>query len=144
MIRLHGTCVVVAGAGVLLRGPSGAGKSDLALRLIGDGATLLADDYVEIERQGERLLVQPPSTISGLLEVRGVGILRFDHLATASLDLIIDLVAAKEVERLPVNVHTEDICGLPIRRLVLNPWEISAAIKVRLAVQVVTGTIISL
>ena len=43
---VHATCVALEGPsgprGVLLRGPSGAGKSDLALRLIDEGARLVA------------------------------------------------------------------------------------------------------
>ncbi len=144
MIRMHGTCVLLAGAGVLLRGPSGAGKSDLALRLIDGGARLVADDQIEIERRGDGLSVRPPASIAGLFEVRGLGILKMDHVAPAPLDLIIDLVAAEAIERLPEAPLTEDVCGLPVRRLVSYPWETSAAAKVRLAVQVVTGNIISL
>ena len=128
----------------MLRGPSGSGKSDLALRLIDGGARLVSDDYVEIERNGDRLSVQPPVSIAGLLEVRGLGIMKFDYQAPVSLDLIIDLVPANAVERLPPVVLSEEIFGLPVRRLTLHPWEISAAAKVRLAVKVVTGNIIPL
>ena len=58
----HGTCIALAGRGVLIRGPSGSGKSDLALRLIdtpGNGigaapleARLVADDQVHLTRTG--------------------------------------------------------------------------------------------
>jgi serine kinase of HPr protein (carbohydrate metabolism regulator) len=135
---------MVDGAGVLLRGPSGGGKSDLALRLIEAGARLVADDYVEADREGDDLVVRPPATIAGLLEVRGLGVLKLDYLASAPLALIIDLVAAESIERLPETPAMEDVCGVPVRRLALHPWEISAVAKVRLAVQVVTGNIISL
>jgi len=135
---------MVDDAGVLLRGPSGGGKSDLALRLIEAGARLVADDYVEAEVEGDHLVVRPPATIAGLLEVRGLGVLKLDYLASAPLMLIIDLVAAEAIERLPDTVPMEEVCGVPIRRLALHPWEISAAAKVRLAVRVVTGNIISL
>ena len=45
---LHAACVVVDGRGVLLCGPSGAGKSLLAVRLIEQGAQLVADDNVAL------------------------------------------------------------------------------------------------
>ena len=40
---VHATALDIAGLGVLILGTSGAGKSDLALRLILDGALLVAD-----------------------------------------------------------------------------------------------------
>ncbi|HLN24697.1 MAG TPA: serine/threonine protein kinase [Patescibacteria group bacterium] len=141
MIRVHGTCVDVAGTGVLLRGPSGAGKSDLALRLIDDGARLVADDQVEITREGQGLRCRPPLSIAGLLEVRGVGIFRLDH-AAAGLGLVVDLVAPDCIERLP-DPQTVEIFGAILPLLALNPWEVSATAKVRLAVQAATGTIMS-
>ena len=51
---VHGTCVELFGLGVLLRGPSGCGKSDLALRLIDDGARLVADDQVVLTEEAGR------------------------------------------------------------------------------------------
>ena len=52
---VHGTCVELFGLGVLLRGPSGCGKSDLALRLIDDGARLVADDQVVLTEEAGRI-----------------------------------------------------------------------------------------
>ena len=141
MIRVHGTCVDVAGTGVLLRGPPGAGKSDLALRLIDGGARLVADDQVEITREGQGLICHPPSSIAGLLEVRGLGIVRLDH-AAAGLGLVVDLVEPDRVERLP-DPQTVEIFGRILPLLALNPWEVSATAKVRLAVRAATGNIMS-
>jgi len=45
---VHGSCVAWAQGGILLLGPPGGGKSDLALRLLGRGAVLVADDQVEV------------------------------------------------------------------------------------------------
>jgi serine kinase of HPr protein (carbohydrate metabolism regulator) len=143
MIRLHGSSVALAGAGVLLRGPSGAGKSDLALRLIEAGARLVADDQVELHSSGEELLMRPPENLAGLLEVRGLGILRFDHLAQAPLRLVVDLVPAEQVERMP-EPETIELGGIILPLLRLTPWEASASTKVRLAVGVADGTILCL
>jgi serine kinase of HPr protein (carbohydrate metabolism regulator) len=71
---IHATCVAIGGQGVLIMGPSGIGKSDLALRLIDRGATLVSDDYTEIELVEGALTGRPPATIAGKIEVRGVGI----------------------------------------------------------------------
>jgi len=46
--QLHASCVSIDGKGILLLGPSGSGKSDLSLRLIDGGATLVADDRVDV------------------------------------------------------------------------------------------------
>ena len=74
--QVHGTCIAIDGAGVLLRGPSGCGKSDLALRLIDGGAVLVADDRVSLEARAGDLVASAPDALAGLLEVRGVGIER--------------------------------------------------------------------
>ena len=83
-----------AAAGVTaLFGPSGAGKSDLALRLIDRGAKLIADDRVDLVDDGNRVVLSAPARIKGLIEVRGLGILRFANVA-APLVLAIELVGA--------------------------------------------------
>lgn len=140
MVRLHATCVLVAGCGVLLRGASGAGKSDLALRLIDGGARLIADDQTELREDGGRLLASPPEVLAGLIEVRGLGILRLPHQAGAELRLAVDLVAAELVERAPRPARVE-LLGLSLPLIALAPFEASAAAKVRLAVRAVSGDI---
>ncbi|MTJ84390.1 MAG: serine/threonine protein kinase [Telmatospirillum sp.] len=140
MTRLHGTCVLIGDIGVLLRGPSGAGKSDLALRLIEGGARLVSDDQVEVRRDGARLMAQAPATIAGMIEVRGLGLVRMPPVGPVPLGLVIDLVPREAVDRLP-DEQTEEIAGVALPRLAFHPWEASAATKVRLAVQVATGTI---
>ena len=65
MIRVHGTSVALDGEGVLLRGPSGCGKSDLALRLIDQGARLVADDQTELSLDGGDISMTAPATIAG-------------------------------------------------------------------------------
>lgn len=69
--KIHATCVEVEGLGVLLRGPAGSGKSDLALRLIDDGARLIADDYTDLTIEEGRIIARAPDTIQDLMEVRG-------------------------------------------------------------------------
>jgi len=97
----HGTVVAVEGRGILLRGAPGAGKSDLALRLIALGAELVADDQVDLTVEVGALVARVPPTIAGLIEVRGLGIRSVPYRPDAVLALVVDLVAADEVERLP-------------------------------------------
>src|SRR5690606_18170052 len=74
MLLIHATCVVIGEIGVILRGPSGSGKSDLALRLVDTGGLLVADDQVFLSVENGALVARAPPTISGKLEVRGLGI----------------------------------------------------------------------
>ncbi len=73
-VQVHASAVTIGDSGVLLRGPSGSGKSDLALRLIDGGARLVADDRVDIYQTRDGLMMAPPESLAGLLEVRGLGI----------------------------------------------------------------------
>lgn len=132
MALVHGTCIDVAGAGVLLRGPSGSGKSDLALRLIDRGARLVADDQVEVTAAGGDLVAVAPTALAGLLEVRGLGVLRIETAVSARLELVVDLVAPEAVNRMPEGQMAE-IEGVALPLLRLAPFQASAAAKVRLA-----------
>jgi serine kinase of HPr protein (carbohydrate metabolism regulator) len=139
---VHGTCVALGRTAALLRGPSGSGKSDLALRFLylarrGPAAleppTLVADDQVRLLRDGARLVAKPPDSIRGKIEVRGVGIVEVKSLAEAELALIVDMVAAGEVERLPEGDAAARMLGVEVPLLRLNPWEASAPIKLAIA-----------
>jgi RNase adaptor protein for sRNA GlmZ degradation len=129
---IHGTAVAIDGRGVLLRGPSGAGKSDLALRLIAQGAVLIADDQVALRREGGRILAGPPATIAGLIELRGVGIRRLPYRSDVPLALIVDLVADETIERLPDPAAVE-VAGVSVPLLALAPFNASTPIKLVLA-----------
>jgi serine kinase of HPr protein (carbohydrate metabolism regulator) len=137
-VLVHATAVAIDGRAVLLRGPSGAGKSDLALRLIDAGAKLVADDQSELRRCGAALSVRAPATIAGLFEVRGLGILRLDALAEATVGLIADLVTADRIDRLPPR-GAETILGIAVPLIEIAPFEASAAAKLRLALRVLAA-----
>ena len=128
---LHASCVDLAGTGVVLLGPSGSGKSDLALRLIDGGARLVADDRVVIERSGNQLTARPPEAIAGLIEVRGLGIMRVGHCAASPLGLVVAL-GDRPAPRLPGRT-TCQILGVALPQLELDPWTPSACAKIRLA-----------
>jgi HPr kinase/phosphorylase len=91
MTNLHGSAVAFAGRGVLIVGGSGSGKSELALRLVGRGAALVADDRVELERRGAALIASAPAALAGLIEGRGVGLLRLPAAPEAVVTLAVDL-----------------------------------------------------
>jgi HPr kinase/phosphorylase len=131
---LHATCVQLDGVGVVLLGASGVGKSDLALRLIDAGALLVADDQVQVEASPTGLLGRPAETLAGLLEVRGLGILRLPYCRVSPLGLVVELDAASPVPRLP-EPSTYPILGTELRHIRLDPRQASAAAKVRLALR---------
>jgi serine kinase of HPr protein (carbohydrate metabolism regulator) len=142
---VQATCVVVDGAGVLLRGPPGSGKSDLALRLIDAGAKLVADDGVQLRRTGDAVIARlppaAPESVRGRIEARGLGIAPVPAVEEARLDLVIDLVPADAVERLP-EPATAELLGVKLPLLRLCGLEPSAPAKVRLAVRAGPGSII--
>lgn len=131
---VHASCLVVENVGCLLLGPSGSGKSDLALRLVMDhGARLVADDQVVVERRLNRLVASPPASLAGLIEVRGLGIVRMPHRPRAMLSLALVLVERDEVERMPAAEEGVEYLGVALPLLRLAPFEASAPHKVRLA-----------
>ena len=136
---VHGTCLELDGAGVLLLGPSGSGKSDLALRLItGRRGLLVADDQVEIEVLDGALMARACASLAGMLEVRGLGLVRLDYRRTCEILVVIDLRESSDVERMPEPRRTI-IAGLSLPLFQLCARESSAVSKVVLAIGVARG-----
>jgi HPr kinase/phosphorylase len=116
---LYATCVAVEGRGLLILGTSGAGKSTLAIRLVTLGAALVSDDRTQVKVQAGRLVASCPSPAQqGLIEARGLGILRAPTVEQADLTLAIDL-DQPEPDRLPEH-RTLTILGYSLP-LVLHP-----------------------
>ncbi|MBO0711337.1 MAG: hypothetical protein J2P47_08705 [Acetobacteraceae bacterium] len=134
-MQIHGSCVSRNGAGVLIVGPSGAGKSDLTLRLLDRGFDLVADDRVEIE-QG---LARAPAPLAGLLEVRGIGLLRLPAASAVPLALVVELGGG--AERLPGPRRHPEL-GVPC--IALDPQAPSAPQRVALALDCVLGRVASI
>jgi serine kinase of HPr protein (carbohydrate metabolism regulator) len=131
---VHATTVDIAGLGVLIFGESGAGKSDLALRLIGEGALLVADDQTDVEIVDARLRASTPKRIAGLIEARGVGVVRAPIKLATDLRLAVSLIAA-EIERMPES-RTWSLPGHAEPRIPLvelHAFEASSSEKVRRA-----------
>jgi HPr kinase/phosphorylase len=124
----HACAVLVGARAVLIRGPAGAGKSRLAYKLIEAGRTgllpfarLVADDRVHLESVNGRLLVRPAEKLAGLLEVRGLGILRFAYEPCAVVGLVVDL-AAPDAERMPPSEARQTVlAGIALPRLPVAP-----------------------
>ncbi len=112
---MHASFVLWRNKGILFRGKSGSGKSELALKFIENkNAVLVADDVVELKVRQNKLLGSSPQNIRGLLEIRNVGISRYEYAKEATVSLLVNLLPAKEnLERLPKN-KTENILGVEI------------------------------
>ncbi len=99
-LTIHATTVAHLGRALLIRGPSGAGKSALALELMARGAVLVADDRTVLTRAAETVSAAPPPTIAGMIEARGLGLLRVPYATDIPVTAVVDL-DADESERLP-------------------------------------------
>src|SRR5690554_4724160 len=127
---VHGVFLDVLGVGVLITGESGLGKSELALELISRGHGLVADDAVELSRIVPSIIEgHCPPWLQNLLEVRGLGLLDIRTIfgetsvrRKMKLSLMVHLIRStpENFERLPVQDQTEDVLGVPIRRVMLQ------------------------
>jgi HPr kinase/phosphorylase len=124
---VHASAVLVGARAVLIRGPSGAGKSRLAWELIAAArsggvrfAKLVGDDRVHLQSAHGRLLVRPAEALAGLIERRGVGILRCDHEPCAVAGLVVDL-GVVDAERLPQRGEVVVLEGITLPRLAVAP-----------------------
>jgi HPr kinase/phosphorylase len=121
---VHASAVLVGVRAVLIRGPSASGKSRLALELIEACrrgsllfARLIADDRVYLEAVGGRLLARPAEALAGLIEVRGVGLLRVAYEPCALVGLVVDLAAADSTRLPDADQRQTEISGILLPRL---------------------------
>ena len=130
---IHASCVLLAGGAVLLGGRSGSGKSDLALRLVDRGAKLVSDDYTEVTQENGSPVARAPRSISGQIEVRGIGIVEMHAAPYGEVRLLVLL--DKEVPRMPDILAERVIAGLAVPTVALAGLEPSAPLKVALALE---------
>ena len=109
---MHASCVAVSGRAVLITGPSGSGKSSLALTLMALGADLVADDQTEIWLGNTHVSARCPPALQGLIEARGIGLLRATPVGHAQVALVADM-GVEEPDRLPPR-RTLALLGLQV------------------------------
>lgn len=134
-VNIHASCVGLGPSGVLLLGKPGAGKSDLALRLIDEGATLVADDRTILFTRRGSLCGKSPDSIRGLMEIGGLGIVALPSRADVKIALVVKL--GREDARLPVHHRFQAPRGLSVSKpppeILLDGHHPSAPAKVRAA-----------
>lgn len=135
--RVHATAIAVDGRAILIRGPSGSGKSDLAFRclalspsaLVPAPVRLVADDQVLLRRDGLSIIASSPATLTGKIELRGVGILDVGAAGEASIALVADIVPSETIERYPDPWPVTRLLGLDVPVLGICAYESSAPLK---------------
>jgi serine kinase of HPr protein (carbohydrate metabolism regulator) len=130
---IHATCIALKGQGVLLAGKSGVGKSDLALRMINDGAQLVADDQTELRVENTVLIASASPSIAGLFEIRHVSLVKMSYLPRVPVTLYVELTPIETVlERMP-EADKITLLDHPVRRLRLPSFAASTPAKIRAA-----------
>lgn len=120
---VHATTVAVDGAGLMISGPSGSGKSALAIRMLNLGARLVSDDRTILSRPDDGPPVgEAPESIRGLIEARGLGLIRVDPAEPARLACVLEM-SVVERERLPP-ARSVELLGftLPLLHRGDAPW----------------------
>jgi hypothetical protein len=125
---IHASAVLVGARAVLVRGPSGSGKSSFVLALLRAAqagslpfARLVADDRAVVTAANARLLVRPADELKGLIEARGLGILRLPYEPVALVGFVVDL-GVPDPGRMPAQSERETVIeGVSLARLAVAP-----------------------
>ncbi len=139
-VNIHASCVSLGGKGVLLLGQSGAGKSDLALRLIDQGARLVADDRCDLFERGGKLCARPPASIAGLMEIRGLGIISLPYARGVTVAMAVML--GESQARLPEQAFYAPPGLKPatdVPMIMVNAQAVSATARIRMALRGFSG-----
>ncbi|MBM3550608.1 MAG: aldolase [Alphaproteobacteria bacterium] len=140
---LHANALVLGELGLLLRGPPGAGKSTLTLELVdrwrarGAFAALVGDDRISLEARHGRLIARPHPSISGMIEARGLGVLRVDHEPACVVRAVIDLLPLKEApKRHPVEGESRiELNGVTVPRIFENAARVGVLTRIGFYIQ---------
>jgi HPr kinase/phosphorylase len=111
-VILHASAFAYEGAGCLVLGEAGSGKSSLLAHALLLGAELIADDQVMLRADGGQLIASAPETLTGIIELYGLGIVSYPYLASHPLHLVVALEKG-EAERLPEPQQVQ-YCGLEL------------------------------
>jgi serine kinase of HPr protein (carbohydrate metabolism regulator) len=94
------------------------------------GGVLVSDDQTKLSLNEDRVIASAPVTIAGMIEVRGIGLVKVPHLDRVPLGLVVDLTTSEKVERLPEPQSTTYL-GIPVPLLQLVAFHASTPAKIR-------------
>jgi len=98
---IHGSLADVYGVGLLFIGRSGIGKSECVLDLVERGHRLVADDMVQVTRQGVDILMGRGHEMARHhMEIRGIGLI--------DIKLLFGVRSVRQQKRIEVVVQLED------------------------------------
>jgi HPr kinase/phosphorylase len=126
-LNLHATTIAVGEAAMAITGPAGIGKTSLALACLtvptGDlcpvPPRLVADDRTHVTLRDGLLVARAPDNLIGLVEMRGLGIVRIEPAPETPLVCTLKLTA-DAVPRLPAAPETSDLLGVALPVLTLT------------------------
>ncbi len=121
---VHASLVEIYSMGVMILGQSGIGKSETTLELIKKGHRLIADDRIDITYVRDELFGEAPELLSGMMEVRGIGIIDVKKMfginsliRRKKISYAINLIpfeADKPIERIGNDVQYYNILGVNV------------------------------
>lgn len=127
MASIHASVVLVGPRAVLIRGPSGSGKSALVLALLDAArcglvpfAQLVADDRVILSVHHGRLLARAPDALAGLVERRGLGLVRLSFERQAVVGWVVDLDALDAARMPDVDTARTRVEGIDLPRIAIG------------------------
>ncbi|MBR5129978.1 MAG: HPr kinase/phosphatase C-terminal domain-containing protein [Alphaproteobacteria bacterium] len=137
-LGIYATSLIVNQKGVLITGQSGFGKSSLALELIDQGASLIADDVTFLSEKDGKLYASCDEKWHGCFEVRGLGIVKgIPAEPIAKIDYQIELIDEK-VERMPCEIAEKTYCNVNIPVFKINKDEKYLPTLVKIAGKIVS------
>jgi serine kinase of HPr protein (carbohydrate metabolism regulator) len=125
--------------GILIEGGSGTGKSDLALRALAAGFSLVADDRVIVFASSGRLYGRAPTPLSGLIEMRGVGVLARQPLSFARVAVRVTLAEGPDDEERMPEPSMARLEGIAVPTVRLWPFAASAPAKLAALIEHLGG-----
>ncbi len=136
--NIHANSMIIDNQGILIFGKSGYGKSSLMLSLLEQTksknrfAAMIADDQSLIINTNDLLIARCPGINEGKLEVRGHGIVNACFLPSAVINLVVEIVTHKNIDRMPEK-HAKTIDGVELPLIFVPRHDLHQSVRITLA-----------